>query len=177
MSGLEISRPELCEKLMIKMIVKDVGEPLDGLVVYIDAKYSENLKMSSGLVPIIRIENKHALFKSFSLPISSSSLWIDVTNLSEYRDISSVELDTSNPFGNFEYSQTTILGPFALVHNVYEHGATVSVRQGDDLLFNRSFFSTHALEVGELIDSILHDDTIKYDPDCLLFDLSLCGTD
>ncbi|MHA2045173.1 MAG: hypothetical protein ACW99G_10280 [Candidatus Thorarchaeota archaeon] len=126
---------------MIKMIIKDVGEPFDGLVVYIDEHYVETLKRPGNLVPILRIENKHALFETFSLPLKEESLYLDVSSLAEYRDTVPEQL-TDNPFGKFLYNGKASNGNIDVSWSAYSKAFTVTVKNGDNTLYSHNFMST-----------------------------------
>ena len=154
---------------MQKFVIKDLGEPFDGLIVYLNGTSDlEDLQSEDRLVPICRIENDHVLFQSFSLPIEDDCLYIRSTNLVPYEGHDDDQL-TGNPYGKFVAQGSFMLNKMNVTWAKYEKAVSVGVRDLlGNYLYSGNFFGDKAKGVIGFIHNRLSDD--EYDPDNLVFD-------
>jgi len=164
--------PELCgEYEMKKYVIKGLGDPFNGLVVHtVNGKsipYGDD-PYPRKLIPVYRIENRHALFDSFSLPLKELCLYIDSTCLTLYRETVDDQL-TDNPFGEFLCNGELSNGRLNIRWTSHSHAFTVNVRQGDNTLYSHNFMG---LDRARLVSSFINKGMlVDYDWDDLLFDL------
>jgi len=156
---------------MKKFIIKNLGKPFDGLVVYFDdTKGSEIEDLDDGsrtLISVCRVQSDHALFSSFSLPIEDECLYIKASCLIPFEEHDDDQL-TDNPFGVFLRSGNVTNGELDVRWSAYENALTINVRQEDLLLYSHNFMG---LERAAAVQHFLSVGLIAYDWDNLIFDL------
>jgi len=118
---------------MKKCKIHGLGEPFDGLIVHVE-------DASGTLFGIRRIESKHHLFDSFSLPIGDG-LYIDGCNIEEYDD-EEIEQLSGNPFGEYVRDQLTNVGGMSILMVEYENAVSVSVTQDGSVIYSHCFMGS-----------------------------------
>jgi hypothetical protein len=146
---------------MKKFVIKGLGDPFDGLVIHTRDDLND-------IVLVERIQQNHALFDSFSLPVAPG-LYISRDCLVDFVDVED-EQEIGNPQGEYLYDVKLESGSLNLTWVVYERAVSVGVRNGDNALYSHMFMGEDKrASVLHFLKELQSDS--DYDWDDLVFDL------
>ena len=161
---------------MKKFKVKDVGEPFDGLIVYVEEEYWK-FESEDGVwdhdadpVPILRVEKRYVLFDSFSLPLEPNTVYMAAECLVPFEDDEEDAQLIDNPYGEFVQEGSIEKDNIALKWVLYDDALTVNVVNGDNRLYSHNFMTPKkTVEVLAFLNRVIENGS--YDNDDLVFDL------
>ena len=153
---------------MQKFMIKNLGEPFDGLIVYVVEEEAVGDYQEDEIVPISRIQSDHVLFSSFSLPLEAESLFVKAACLVPYEERKDDQL-TDNPFGKYICDGKFGKFDFTIHWGKYAKAFTVKIMQGETTLYMHNFFDKKATYVKPRLDRIVDDP--DYDWDSVVFDV------